>query len=151
MLAKSLSGCLRSVTLSSLYPILPCPVKHVITGSHLLGMPRDGLPPQIHIRDGARGPLVVTKAMNGTRMHREVRPRPGGFVTERDRSQGRAATNDAADRKAANATGTSTADVASEKEAVKRRLGELHRLLNSRKGRFHATYGKNTENKRQGL
>ena len=47
-------------------------------------------------------------------------------------------------RKAANTTGNSTGDTATEKEATMRRLGELHRLLNSRKGSLHATYRKNT-------
>ena len=33
--------------INKFYFALPCPVTHVITESHLLGMPRDGLPPQI--------------------------------------------------------------------------------------------------------
>ena len=67
------------------------------------------------------------------------------IVDERDRRQGKAPTNDSTDRKAADATGSSTGDAAMEKEAVKRRLSELHRLLNSRKGSLDATYTKNTE------
>ena len=41
------------------------------------------------------------------------------IVDERDRSQGKAATTDATDMKAADATGSSTGDAATEKEAVK--------------------------------
>ena len=72
-------------------------------------------------------------------------------MDERDRSQGKAATTDATDRKAADATGSSTGDAATEKEAVKRRLCELHRLLNSRKGSLNATYMKKRRGQRQGL
>ena len=61
------------------------------------------------------------------------------------KNQGRTATSDATGSKAANATGNSTGDAATEKEATMRRMGELHRLLNSRKGSLHATYRTNTE------
>ena len=66
-------------------------------------------------------------------------------MDERDRSQGKAATTDATDKKAADATGSSGGDAATEKEAVKRRLGELHRLPNSRKGSLNATCRKHAE------
>ena len=69
----------------------------------------------------------------------------GEIVDERDKNQERTPTNDAVSSKTANTTGSSAGHVATEKEAVKRRLGELHRLLNSRKGSLHATYRKNTE------
>ena len=67
------------------------------------------------------------------------------IVDERYRSQGKAGTTDATDKEAADATGSATGDAATEKEAVKRRLGELRRLLNSRKGSLNATYRKNAE------
>ena len=67
------------------------------------------------------------------------------IVDEHDRCQGQAATTEATDRKAADATGSSTGDDATDKEAVKRQLSELHRLLNSRKGSLDATYRKNAE------
>ena len=67
------------------------------------------------------------------------------IVDERNRSQGRAATNDATDRKAADATGSSTGDAATEEEAVKRRFGELHRLLNTRKRESPRHLQENTE------
>ena len=35
--------------------------------------------------------------------------------------------------------------MATEKDAVRSRLGELHRLLNNRKGSLNATYNKNAE------
>ena len=66
--------------------------------------------------------------MSGTRMHRDVGPRPGGTTRdlgrceggdhdERDKNLGRAATNDAMGSKAANATGNSAGDAATEKDA----------------------------------
>ena len=39
----------------------------------------------------------------------------------------------------------STTALATEKDAVRSRLGELHRLLNDRKGSLSATYKKNAE------
>ena len=66
-------------------------------------------------------------------------------MDEQDRSQCRAATTEATDRKAADATGSSTGDAATDREAVKRRLSELHGLLNSRNGSLNATYRKNVE------
>ena len=67
------------------------------------------------------------------------------IVDEQDRNQVRAATTEATDRKAADATGSSAGDAATDEEAVKRRLSELHRLLNSRKESLNATYRKNAE------
>ena len=64
---------------------------------------------------------------------------------ERERSQGKATTTEATNRKAAEAARSSTGDASTEKEAVKRRLGELHRLLNSRKGGFNVTYRESAE------
>ena len=46
--------------------------------------------------------------------------------------------------KTANATGNSAGD-ATEKDDTMRRLGDLHHLLNSRKGSLKATYKKNTD------
>ena len=66
-------------------------------------------------------------------------------MDEQDKSQSQAATTGATDRKAADATGSSTGDVAVGKEAVKRRLRELHQLLNSRKGSLNATLRKKAE------
>ena len=51
-------------------------------------------------------------------------------------------TNDATGRKAANSTRNSTGDACTEKKATMRRLGELHRLLNSRKGSLTRPAGK---------
>ena len=48
-------------------------------------------------------------------------------------------------RKTANTTGNSAGDADTEKDATMRRLGELHRLLNSREGSLNATYKKNTD------
>ena len=45
-----------------------------------------------------------------------------------------ARTSDAVGSKTANTTGNSVGGAAAEKDAILRRLGELHRLLNSRKG-----------------
>ena len=64
---------------------------------------------------------------------------------EQSRSQGQTSTTDATDRKAARATGISTSDAATDKEAGNRRLSELHRLLNSRLGGLNATYRRNAE------
>ena len=61
------------------------------------------------------------------------------------RSQGQTPTTEATDWKAAEATGNTTGDAATDKEAAKRRLSVHHRLLNSRKGRLNATYRKNAE------
>ena len=56
-----------------------------------------------------------------------------------------ARTNDAVGSKTANTTGNSVGGAATEKDAILRRLGELHRLLNSRKGSLNATHKKNTD------
>ena len=67
------------------------------------------------------------------------------IVGEQSRSHDQTTTTEATDRKAAGATGSSTGDAATDKEAEKRRLSELHRLLNSRKGSLNATYRRNAE------
>ena len=90
--------------------------------------------------DASRGSPSASGAQPETWADVEVE-----IVDEQDRSQGRAATTEATDRKAADATGSSTGGAATDKEAVKRRLSELHRLLNSRKVSFNATYRKNAE------
>ena len=64
---------------------------------------------------------------------------------EQNRSQGQTSTTEATDRKAAKATGKTTGDAAKDKEAAKRRLSELHRLLNCRKGSLNTTYRRNAE------
>ena len=56
-----------------------------------------------------------------------------------------AATNNAAGSGAATATLDPVGDAATEEDAILQRLGELHRLLNSRKGSLSATYKKNAE------
>ena len=52
---------------------------------------------------------------------------------------------EATDRKAAGATGSSSGGAATDKEAAKRRLSELHRLLNSRKESLNATCRRHAE------
>ena len=64
---------------------------------------------------------------------------------EQSRSQGQTSTTEATDRKAAGATGSSTGDAATDIEAAKRRLCELHRLLFCRKESLNATYRRNAE------
>ena len=94
--------------------------------------------------------------MSGMFMHREDRIRPGAppetsaaadveIVDERDKNQGMASANNAAGRRADTATLVPVGDAATEKDAITRRLEELHRLLNSRKGSLSATYKKNAE------
>ena len=78
--------------------------------------------------DASRGSTQTSGVQPKTWADAEVE-----IMDERDKNQGRAATNDATGSKAANATGNSAGDAATEKEATMRRLGELHRLLNSRK------------------
>ena len=81
----------------------------------------------------SKRPLVVIKAMSGTKMHREDRLRPGvqpdnwedadvEIVDERDKNQGKAVPNEAVSSKTANTTG--------EKDATMRRMG-LHRKKNT--------------------
>ena len=60
-------------------------------------------------------------------------------VENRDKNNGRAAAH------SATCTADSPAAAATEKEALRSRLGELHRLLNHRKGSLRATYKKNAE------
>ena len=67
------------------------------------------------------------------------------IVDERDKNQGMAAANNAAGSGADTATLVLVGDAATEKDAILQRLGELHRLLNSRKGSLSATYMKNAE------
>ena len=67
------------------------------------------------------------------------------IVDERDKNQGMASANDAVGSKTANTTGNSAGDAATEKDAIKTRLGKLHCLLNSRIGSLSATYKKNAE------
>ena len=67
------------------------------------------------------------------------------IVDERDKSQGMASANNAAGSGADTATLVPVGDAATEKDAITRRRGELHRLLNSRKGSLSATYKKNAE------
>ena len=117
-------------------------------------MPKVGTSPPIHVLDG--GLLLVIITMGGMRTHCEDPLLPGRaqpetwtvgeveIVGEQSRGQGRAST-EATDRKAAGATGSFTGDAATDQEAVKRRLSELHRLLNSRKVSLNATYRKNAK------
>ena len=56
-----------------------------------------------------------------------------------------ASANNAAGSRADTATLVPVGDAATEKDAITRRLEELHRLLNSRKGSLSATYKKNAE------
>ena len=146
--AQAISAHGKAVHLiNTFYFALPCPVTHVIMDRHLHGVTRDGHLPKIHTLDGARGPLVAITAMSGTKVHREVRPRPGVYSPRpgpmrRSRSWMNATrtrkrplrTNDVVGSTTANTTGNSAGDAATEKDATIRRLGELHRLLNSRKG-----------------
>ena len=67
------------------------------------------------------------------------------IVDECDKNHGKAATNDAVGSRTASTTGNSAGDAATEKDATMRRLGELHRLFNSRKGSLNATYKKITD------
>ena len=62
-----------------------------------------------------------------------------------DRYHGRVATDNAASTAPAHTTWDSATALATEKEAVRSRMGELHRLLNNRKGSLSATYKKNAE------
>ena len=92
------------------------------------------VPSKIHTLDGARGPLLGTIARSGTNVHREVRLRPGAYnprpgamqkprLDERNKNQGRTATNDAVGSKTANVAGNSARDADTEKDATMRRLG----------------------------
>ena len=66
-------------------------------------------------------------------------------VENRDRNHGRAATGNARSATPASTTWDSTMALATEKDAARSRLGELHRLLNNRKGSLSANYRKNAE------
>ena len=61
-------------------------------------------------------------------------------VEHRDKKHGRAAADSATHTAPAHSAWDSPAATATEKEAGKSRLGELHRLLNNRKGSLSATY-----------
>ena len=61
-------------------------------------------------------------------------------MDERDKNQGVASANNAAGSGADTATLLPVGDAATERVAILWRLGELHRLLNSRKGSLSATY-----------
>ena len=67
------------------------------------------------------------------------------IVDERDMNQGMAASNNAAGSGTATTTLDFVGDDATQKDAIMRRLRELHRLLNSRKGSLSATHKKNAE------
>ena len=66
-------------------------------------------------------------------------------VDDRDKNQGRAVADNAASSAAAHTTCDSAGAIATDMDATRSRLGELHRLLNDRKGSFRATYKKNAE------
>ena len=87
--------------------------------------------------------------MSGTKMHREVRLRPGGGPRPGPMQNSRlwmnAPTKDAVGSKTANTTGNSVGDAATETDATLRRLVKLHPLSNSRKGSLNATYKNNTD------
>ena len=61
-------------------------------------------------------------------------------VDDRDKNLGRAAADNAASSAAAHTTWDSAGATATDEEATRSRLGELHRLLNNRKGSLSATY-----------
>ena len=87
---------------------------------------------------------------SGSTKTREVEPETWAaaeveIVDERDKNQGKTGTNNAAGSATANTTLDSAGDTATEKDAFRRRLEELHRLLNSRKGSLSATFKKNAE------
>ena len=137
--------CQLTGRLFTCYFALPCPVTHVIVDRHLHGTTRDGPLPKVHTLDGACG------ATRGYYSHgwdestpvksdktKGVQPETltdadVETVDARDKNQGKAATNDAVGSTTANTTVNSAGDAATEKDATMRRLGELHRLLKSRK------------------
>ena len=57
----------QGVHLNTFHFALSSPVTHVIMERHLDGTPRDGLHPEIHALDGARGSLVAFIVMNERR------------------------------------------------------------------------------------
>ena len=111
-------------------------------GSHLLGVPKGWATPANSYSGWSKRASRVYSYHGWN----EDLPRPGDaqpetwadveveIVDEQNRSQGQTSTTEATDRKAAGVTGSSSDDAATDKEAAKRRLSELHRLLNSRKG-----------------
>ena len=131
---------------------------HTTTGSNLPGMPKGGLLPAnsnsmwskrasrgyqktwVERGRNARDPLGRGGTQPETWADAEVE-----IVDERDRCQGQTSTTEDTDRKAAGATGSSKGEAATDKEAAKRRLSELHRLLNSRKESLNETYRRNAE------
>ena len=66
-------------------------------------------------------------------------------MESRDRNQGCADTENGAETAQASTASDSTLASATEKDTVRSRLWELHRLLNNRKGSFSATFQKNAE------
>ena len=66
-------------------------------------------------------------------------------VDDGDQNQGRAVADNVASSAAAHTTCDSAGATATDMDATRSRLGELHRLLNDRKGSFRATYKKNAE------
>ena len=68
-------------------------------------------------------------------------------VDNRDKNHGRAITDNAVSATPLLTSWDSATGLATEKEAVRSRLGELHRLLNNRNGSLRATYKKNAEAK----
>ena len=107
--------------LNTIYPVLPCPMKHVTTDRHRRGIIRVGPLEKYILR---LEPLAVTKrimivttdAMSGMIMHREDRIRPGGHHPRHRLLQGTASANNAA------GSGADTG-AATEKDAIIRRFG----------------------------
>ena len=66
-------------------------------------------------------------------------------VEDRDRNHGRVAADSATHTAPAHSAWDSAAATATEKEAFRSRLGQLHRLVNNRKGSLNATNDKNAE------
>ena len=66
-------------------------------------------------------------------------------VESRDRNHGCAVSENAVGVTQSSTACDSTLALATEKEAMRSILGELHRLLNNRKGSLNATYNKNAE------
>ena len=66
-------------------------------------------------------------------------------VESRDRNHGRAVTDNVVGVQQASTTCDATMAPATEKDAVRSRLGELHRLLNNRTGSLSANHKKNAE------
>ena len=89
---------------------------------------------------GGRGPTKDNEAATEVATVAEVE-----VVDSRDRNHGRAVTDNAVGVMQASTICDSTMTLATEKDAVRSRLGERHRLLNNRKGSLRATYHENAE------